>query len=111
MRFEAPADPCGLTVFFDTSWWAVERAIDKASEISLVVSPQSITEDARKRPRWRSPIFTVGVPKEGASINPLEEFPTTAQQCFPCCRCHVCLKLWVQNWTSKKRNGFQETKV
>ena len=29
MRFEAPADPCGLTVFFDTSWCAVERAIDK----------------------------------------------------------------------------------
>jgi hypothetical protein len=30
--------------------------------------------------RLLSPIFTVGIPKEGTSIMPLEEFPTTALQ-------------------------------
>ena len=42
----------------------------------------SITFAARTRPRCRSPIFTTGSRKEGASVNPLEEFPTMTAKCF-----------------------------
>src|SRR5437016_8379498 len=40
---------------------------------SLVWGSTSITLAARKRLAWRLPIFTVGTPKKGASINPLDE--------------------------------------
>src|SRR3989338_2789113 len=36
----------------------------------------SITFFARTLPRWRSPMLTTGNLNDGASINPLEEFPT-----------------------------------
>ena len=43
---------------------------------------QSTTESAFSLPFCRSPTLTVGVLKQGASVIPLEEFPTTKSTCF-----------------------------
>ena len=49
-------------------------ALVKESFVGL----QSITLFAFKRPFCRSPILMVPIPNEGASVNPLDEFPMTA---------------------------------
>ena len=66
------------------------RAWETASTIASFVSPQLRMLPACNLPLCRSPILMVGIRNAGASIIPLEEFPSTkikdfldAIKCFP----------------------------
>ena len=72
----------GLSALRAFSRPSLERAKEMASDISLDVSPQWITDSAAVRPRWRMPMSTVGICADGTSTMPLEEFPTTAPMCL-----------------------------
>jgi len=58
--------------------WSSDSAVVIAAAIASASALQSMIDAARRRPRCRSPMFTVGVRTEGASMMPLEELPTTA---------------------------------
>ena len=38
-----------------------------------------MTDGAALRPRWRMPVSTVGIPADGTSTIPLDEFPITTE--------------------------------
>jgi hypothetical protein len=62
----------------------LRKAGSSASAMAVAMASrelaQSMTLAGFSRPACRSPTFTDGTPAAGASITPLEEFPTTASQ-------------------------------
>ena len=61
--------------------------------ISFLFVLTSNTEGALTLPFWRLPILIVHVLREGASIMPLEELPTTPSQYFRQEKYLICPKL------------------
>ena len=66
--------PYGLLIFLNS----LLVTASNESTIDSARGDTCITLSAATLPFCRSPILTVGMPNEGASIIPLDEFPTTA---------------------------------
>ena len=66
---------------FAEAFKLADLSVSNAFEMPLAIASLSqgtlITVFAFSRPACRSPISTVGIPKKGASMIPLDEFPTT----------------------------------
>ena len=60
------------------------------SDMDLTSPFASIMKLLRRRPAWRSPMFSTGIPRSGASIIPLEELPAMASNSCRAARYRFC---------------------